>query len=249
MHLVAFLAGIPRRVGFNRKLGFLLTDRIPHTKQLGQRHELEYSLYVIRHLGIVPKDKMPYMPIKPESENWVESFLKSESIRSTDPLLAIHPGASCPSKIWPQERFAQVADALIEKYGFKVLLVAGPKDIKIADTVSEKMRHQAVNAAGKTSVSQLASLLKRCRVFISNDSGPVHIASAVGTPVISIFGRNQKGLSPERWGPVGQKDRLLHKDVGCVRCYAHNCVRQFACLKTITADDVVAAVDSIYSGR
>jgi ADP-heptose:LPS heptosyltransferase len=73
----------------------------------------------------------------------------------------------------------------------------------------------------------------------------VHIAVSVGTPVISIFGRNQKGLSPLRWGPLGKKDKVLHKEVGCIECLAHNCKKQFACLKAITVDDVVSAADSI----
>jgi len=107
------------------------------------------------------------------------------------------------------------------------------------------MHHPVINLAGKTSVSQLASVLKRCNLFISNDSGPVHIACAVETPVISIFGRSQKGLSPARWGPTGKKDRILHKYVGCIECLAHNCVKEFACLKAITVDDVVSAADSI----
>jgi ADP-heptose:LPS heptosyltransferase len=160
-------------------------------------------------------------------------------------LLAIHPAASCPSKIWPNERFAELADRLAQKYGFKVLVIAGPKDIALAQNVIKQMHHPTVNLAGKVSVSQLASALKRCQLFISNDSGPVHISSAIGTPVISIFGRSQKGLSPKRWGPRGQKDRIAHKTVGCVECLAHNCIRDFACLKAITVDYVLDMADSI----
>ncbi|MDD4980295.1 MAG: lipopolysaccharide heptosyltransferase II [Candidatus Omnitrophica bacterium] len=245
VHLIAFIAGIPQRIGYNRKLGFLLTDRIKHTKQSGQKHESEYILDLVRYLGIEPKDKNLLMPLKPESENWAEELLRQEGIKKTDQLLAIHPAASCPSKVWPNERFSEVADRLIAKYGFKVLVVAGPKDIKIAQEVIKKISHPAINLAGKASVSQLASILKRCRLFISNDSGPVHIASALGTPVISIFGRNQKGLSPLRWGPLGKKDKFLHKDAGCIECLAHNCLKGFACLKAISVDDVVNATDEI----
>jgi len=125
------------------------------------------------------------------------------------------------------------------------LVIAGPKDISLADNVLKHMHQSACNLAGKISVSQLASILKRCQLFISNDSGPVHIASAVGTPVISIFGRNQKGLSPNRWGPVGKKDKILHKEVGCIECLAHNCNKEFACLKAITVDDVLKVADEI----
>jgi len=246
VHLVTFFAAIPRRIGYDRKLGFLLTDRIKHTKQWGEKHELEYNLDLLRYLGVELRDKAIFMPIKPESEKWVDELFKEERIKDTDKLLAIHPGASCPSKIWPNERFADVADRLMGKYGFKCLVVAGPKDLGLANNVIKHMQHPAISLAGKTSVSQLASILKKCQLFISNDSGPVHIASAMGTPVISIFGRSQKGLSPKRWGPVGKKDKILHKQVGCIECLAHNCVKDFACLKAITVDDVLKAADSIF---
>jgi len=244
-HLVTFLAGIRRRIGYDRKFGFLLTDKVKHTKQFGEKHELEYNLDLVRYLGIEPKDKTLYMSIKPESDEWAKKLFRQESIGKADKLLAIHPGASCRSKIWPKERFSEVADKLIEKYGFKVLIIAGAKDAALAQLVLNKMRHKAVNLAGVTSVSQLASLLKRCQLFISNDSGPVHIATAVGTPVISIFGRKQKGLSPKRWRPVGVRDQILHKEVGCIECLAHNCAKDFACLKAITVQDILNVVDSV----
>jgi len=245
VHLVTFFAGIPKRIGYDLKLGFLLTDRIRHTKQYGEKHELDYNLDLVRYLGIEPEDKNLFMPIRPESERWVEELFRQEGIKEKDKLLAIHPGASCPSKVWPNDRFAQVADRLIEKYSFKVLIVSGPKDLSLAQSVIRNMQHSAINLAGKTSVSQLASILKRSRLFISNDSGPVHVASAVGAPVVSIFGRNQAGLSPKRWGPVGKNDLILHKEVGCIECLAHNCVKEFACLKAITTEDVLNAAESI----
>jgi heptosyltransferase-2 len=245
VHLVTFFAGIPRRIGYDRKLGFLLTDRIKHTKQYGEKHESEYNLDLLRCLDIYPQDRDLFMPIRPESEEQVEGLFKQKGIKESDGLLALHPGASCPSKIWPNERFAEVSDRLIDNYGFKVLIIAGPRDMALAESVIKHMRHPAVNLAGKTSVSQLASVLKRCRLFISNDSGPVHIASAVGTPVISIFGRNQKGLSPKRWGPLGIKDKVLHREVGCIECLAHNCAKGFICLKAITVEDVLRLADSI----
>jgi len=243
IHLVTFFAGIPKRIGYALKAGFLLTDKIRHTKQLGEKHELEYNFDLLKHLGIKAEDKNMYIPKMPQAEKWAEELFKEEGIKSTDKLLAIHPGASCPSKIWPNLRFAEVADKLIDKYGFKVLILAGPKDVQKAEAVVKNMRHSAINLAGRTSVSQLASILRRCMLFISNDSGPVHVSSAVGTPAISLFGRAQRGLGPKRWGPLGAKDRFLHKEVGCIECLAHNCKKEFACLKAITVDDVLNTVD------
>lgn len=247
VHLITYFCGIPERVGYDRKLGFLLTQRLKHTKQLGIKHELEYNLDLLSQLGIESKDKQLFMPIKKESEEWLEDFFRVHNLQAPDRLLAVHPAASCPSKIWPNERFAEVADRLIEKFGFKVLVVAGPRDLTLAQNLIQHMHHAAINLAGKTSVSQLASVLKRCQLFISNDSGPVHIACGVGTPVISIFGRNQKGLSPKRWGPLGKRCEVLHKEVGCIECLAHNCVKEFACLKAITVDDVLKAADRVMS--
>lgn len=248
MHLIAFFSGIKRRIGYNRKLGFLLTDRVEHTKQLGERHELEYSLDLLKPLGIEPKDKSTFMPVKNESEEWAKRLFAQEGIKGTDRLLAINPGASCPSKIWPPQRFSEVADRLTEKYGFKVLLVGGSKDLTVAVQVYRNMHKPAINLVGLTSVSQLASILKCCNLFISNDSGPVHIACALNIPVISIFGRSQKGLSPRRWGPRGENAHVIHKSVGCVECLAHNCVKGFACLKAVSVSDVLELADIIMKG-
>jgi len=248
VNLIAFLAGIKRRVGYNRKFGFLLTDRIVHTKQLGEKHESEYCFDLLEYLGISAREKNLYMPIREESEKWVDALFLLENISLNDKLLGIHPAASCFSKIWPVERFAQLADRLSSIYGFKVLVFSGPKDIKLADEFIRNMKGNAVNLAGKTSISQLASVLRRCRLFISNDSGPVHIATAVGTPVISIFGRNQKGLSPRRWGPLGVRDRVLHKEIGCIECLAHGCKKESACLKAITVDEVFDVARQMLEG-
>jgi len=245
VHLLTFLAGIPERLGYNRKIGFLLTRKREHTKQEGKKHEAEYNLDLLSDLGITGNARDLFMPVRNESELWVKDLFVKQGIKDTDKILAVNPGASCPSKVWPAERFAQVAEKLAGRYNFKILILAGPKDMHLADKVAQGIKVKAINLAGKTSVSQLASILKRCALFISNDSGPVHIASALGTPVISIFGRNQPGLSPQRWGPLGGRSKHLHKEVGCILCLAHNCVKEFACLKAISVEDVVKAAEEI----
>ncbi|TAM39813.1 lipopolysaccharide heptosyltransferase II, partial [bacterium] len=244
-HLITFLAGIPERLGYNRKLGFLLTRKIEHTKQKGQKHEAEYNLDLLGGLGVTGNASDLFMPLRIESERWVEDLFVKEGIRDTDKILAINPGASCPSKVWPAERFAEAAEKLAKRYNFKILILGGPKDMRLADKVAQHIKSKAINLSGRTSVSQMASILKRCALFISNDSGPVHIASALSTPVISIFGRAQAGLGPRRWGPLGKRDKYLHKEAGCIQCLAHNCVREFACLKAIGVSDVLAAAEEI----
>ncbi|KPK98391.1 MAG: hypothetical protein AMJ95_04415 [Omnitrophica WOR_2 bacterium SM23_72] len=249
VHLITFFAGIPRRIGFNRKFGFLLTDRIPHEKQFGEKHESEYNLDFVRFIGIEPRSKSLFVPISKDCKQWADELLSQAGIKKTDRLLVIHPGASCPSKIWPNDRFAEVADRLIEKYGFKVFIVAGQKDKVLSQQVVNRMHHAAVNLAGEISLSQLTSLLRRSHLFISNDSGPVHIASALDLPLISILARNEPGLSPRRWGPLGERSRTLHKEVGCIKCLAHNCKKEFACLKAISVEDVLEAADFLLKGK
>jgi heptosyltransferase-2 len=247
MHLLTFLAAIPERLGYNRKFGFLLNHRKPHTKQEAAKHEAEYNLDLLRDYSISGNPADLFMPIKVESEAYVDELFRKEGISPTDKLLAINPGASCPSKIWPTERFRQVCEKLINLYSLKILILTGPKDISLADkiTLHYEAKGRVINLAGKTSLSQMASILKRCALFISNDSGPVHIASALDTPVISIFGRKQPGLSPRRWGPLGKNDKYLHKDIGCIQCLAHNCKKEFSCLRAISVDDVVLAAESV----
>lgn len=244
-HVVTALAGIPHRIGYGRKWGFLLTEKIPHTKHYGLKHEIDYVLDVLRYTGLEPKNKALYMPVNPRSENRVEELFKENGIVKDDLCIAMNPGASCPSKRWSLSNFAKVADELIEKYGAKVVVIAGSGDKEFGDKVSSAIKGHCVNLSGKTSVADVASILRRMKLFISNDSGPVHIACAVGTPVVSIFGRSDRGLSPGRWGPTGERDIVVHKNVGCITCFAHNCKRNFYCLQAVTVDDVLAAAKQI----
>ena len=244
-HWIPWLARIPVRIGYHRKSGWLLTHRLPHRKQEGQQHEARYTLELLEPFGIREPDPTPHVPVQPAAVARVESLLVEASIRPTDRLVAIHPSASCVSKRWMPERFAQVADRLMAEPGIRVCLVAGADDAVYAGRVAEAMRQPAMNLAGRLTIGEFAALLRRCRLLISNDSGPVHLAAAVGTPVVDIFGRNQAGLSPLRWGPLGEGHVILHKEVGCVTCLAHRCDIGFLCLTSLTVDEVYGAAISI----
>ncbi|MBI2495798.1 MAG: lipopolysaccharide heptosyltransferase II [Candidatus Omnitrophica bacterium] len=244
-HWIPWLAGIPTRIGYDRKSAWLLTHRVPHQKQEGKKHEALYTLELLQVFGMTPELSRPRLSIPPAALHRVEALLAEASVAPTDSLVAIHPSASCVSKRWMPERFAQVADRLIAERNVRVCLVAGEADALPARQVAQAMRHPALNLAGRLSVGELAALLRRCACLVSNDSGPVHVAAAVGTPVVDIFGRNQRGLSPLRWGPLGDGHVVLHKEVGCVTCLAHNCDIGFLCLTSLSVEEVYQAAVSV----
>ena len=245
-HILTYLARIPERLGYDRKMGFLLTKKVPHTKQYGLRHEIDYALDLLSYINIKSSDRSLYMPVSASSEEKIRSLFDKNIISPSDQVITIHPAASCKSRRWPLERFAKISDVLAEKYGARIIIVSGPGDDKVmGDKVAGLMKSKVVNLSGETSISDLASILRRSCLLISNDSGPVHISCAVGTPVISIFSRKDKGLSPERWGPTGKRDIVLHKDPGCKICLAHNCKIGFKCLDMISVEEVLAAANQI----
>ena len=244
-HILTFLAGIPERIGYDRKGGWLLTKRIPHKKQFGMKHETDYTLDLLRYIGLNPGKGELFMPVTDACKAGVKDTLERNGIRDGDTVVVLNPGASCPSKRWDAGRFAKIGDMLSRDDRVKIIVIAGPSDKTIGDKAASLMKEPCVNLSGRTTIEDVAGLLCRTRLFISNDSGPVHIACAVGTPVVAIFGRSDRGLSPERWGPRGPNDIVLHKDVGCSVCLAHDCKLGFKCLNTISVDEVVAAARRI----
>ncbi|MFH0877409.1 MAG: glycosyltransferase family 9 protein [Candidatus Omnitrophota bacterium] len=245
VHLICFLAGITERLGYDRKGSFFLTRTVPHTKQQGLKHEVEYNFDLLKYLGIMEIDRELTMPINARCEQAVEEFLRQAGVGAGDRLLALHPTASCLSRCWPTTRFAELADRLSCLPAVKVIVVSDKVYGRMAQQMLRLATRSHIDGIGQFSLSELASLFKRCTLVVSNDSGPVHMAVAVKTPVISIFGRNQPGLGPQRWGPLGAGDVVLHKETDCRICLAHDCRYQFKCLQAITVDEVLGYAEKL----
>ncbi|MBL7071164.1 MAG: lipopolysaccharide heptosyltransferase II [Candidatus Omnitrophica bacterium] len=244
-HIITFAAGIPERIGWSGKLSFLLTRALKDEKFLGKKHEFEYTLDILKAIGVEAREKGLFVPVKEMSRASVDAKLSERGIGASKEILAVHPGASCRSKRWPLERFASLIEILRGRYDLETVLVAGPGDAAYTSALKESLKGKATDLSGETTVGELAALLERSKLFISNDSGPVHIATAVGAPSIVIFGRKQPGLGPKRWGPTGKGDIIFHKDAGCEICLAHNCEQGFRCLKAITVEDVLVEVEKL----
>lgn len=208
VHLVVFLTGIPRRVGYPVKWGkFLLTDLIEDRRHTSGKHEADNLLDFIDCTPWGSQRKEPYPHRFWIAHDSVAEKKIEQLLRGMGNVVALHPGASCPTKRWPAERFVELGKQL-RGYGFDIAIAAGGDDSQLGSEVAQKIPG-AVDFSGKTTILELASLLKKSKLLVSNDSGPVHVAVAVGTPVLSIFGRSQPGLGPERWRPLGPHDRYL----------------------------------------
>ena len=244
-HMALFMAGIPSRIGYDRKMAWLLTKKVPHLKQRGVKHEIDYNFELLERAGFdtAGADGKPYIVRSDEDKRLVDAVAADRGLG--DNIIAVHAGASCPSKRWMPGRFARAADSLRARYGSDIVLVGGDETSNLSEEVAGAMERKPVDLTGMLRVGELAEILSRCRLFVSNDSGPVHVAVAVGTPCVVIFGRKDPGLSPERWGPYGDANVILHKDAGCVKCLAHNCDKDFQCLRAVTVEEVVTAASKI----
>ena len=248
-NLTCFLSRIPVRIGYkNNKFGFLLNRPIPDVRYKGEKHEAQYCLDVLKEIGIECHDVDVDLPVKEDALRWVDQFRREHNISENDRLIAIHAGASDPAKRWPENRFAELVDALIGRYHAKIVMIGASDADSIIKRIISLAKNDAVNLAGKTTVGQLAGLLMGCGLLVSNDSGPVHVAVGVGTPVVSVFTRNQPGINPERWRPLGEKARVVsvlpsqNSDISFKKAQP----KDIKFLELIPTKEVLEAVDSLF---
>lgn len=193
-HWACFWAGIPVRVGYGRKWGFLLTHRLQDVKYQGDRHEVDCNLELVSLIEAKTLDKT--IKVKVDGNLFPEF--------AGEKIVAIHPFTSDPVKRWPVERFKNLALRIRRELGLGVVIVGLSQDIF-------DMGDGVVNMVNKTSLIELAALLKRCSLLVSCDSGPMHLAAAVGTPVVALFRNDLPGKTAKRWGPWGEGHTVIEK--------------------------------------
>lgn len=247
-HILTYLAGIGLRLGYARKWDFLLSHKIEDKKFLGQKHEVEYNLDLVRSIGADTSDQQISIKAEKQDTQFVENLLLEYGIKDKDIVIAIHPHSSNPAKCWPKENFASVADELSLRFSAKVVITGSAQERSSVVKLISLTKHPLINLCGRLSLKQLAAFFLRCSLLISNDSGPVHIAAAVATPTVVIFGRNMPAVGPKRWGPWGSGHITLHKDPGCSPCLDRDCPYNFKCLTSITPEEVLAVVEQRLAG-
>jgi ADP-heptose:LPS heptosyltransferase len=211
IHAAVWLARIPQRVGYDRKWGGLLTDRIPDRKAAGDRHEVEYNCDLLRALQLpaaVPA-RWPF-EVGLEPEGRAVQRLLAEAGVSSERFVAVHPWTSNPRKRWAPARYRALIERVSRDLATPVVVIGGAAERSQAAQVLPAGGPVA-DLTGRLDLRQLAALLQRARALISNDSGPVHLAAAVGTRVLALFGTSDPATGPRRWGPWGAGHRVICK--------------------------------------
>lgn len=233
---IVWCSGIPVRIGFDRSAAaFLLTDVVRYRSEM---HEICRNLSLLHPLGLRPDPKGPEVFPTEDDRTYAREVMRAAGIADSERPIAIAPGSAWPTKRWPPEGFAEVADRAVAG-GAKVVLVGGRDDKGLCEGIVARMTRPAATAAGVMSVRQSAALLSRCAVLVSNDSAAAHLSSAVGTPVVAIFGPTVPSLG---FTPYGPGHVIVEEDVPCRPCGAHGgktCRRgHFACMRALSAERV-----------
>lgn len=251
MGFLAWSARIPRRVGFDYKgRGRFLTQKIPLEGYEG-RHVVDYYLDLLTAIGVPVTHRIMELSLTREDTDWADRFLSESRISGRGPLIGLVPGggeswgkdASC--KRWSAERFAKLADKLIEKFTAQIILLGGSTEAGLCDSVARGMKNPCVSACGKTSLSQFAALTKQCALIVTNDGGPLHVAVAAGSKTVSIFGPVDERV----YGPYPAAGQgVVKKNLPCQPCYRRfrraDC-GHIRCLNDLTVEEVLRKVEEI----
>jgi heptosyltransferase-2 len=245
--LLAFLAGIPYRVGYDfHGSGFLLTLKLPYAYEENIEHEVDVNLNLLKAISIIPQKKQLEISIDSKAEERVARFLELKGVLPQDRMAVVHPGAYEEYIRWKVSGFAQVADFLIEDFKMRVIILAGPKEEKLAERMTSLMKNKPVAATG-LGLGETIALIKRAKIFIGNSTGPMHIAAALKIPVVAIFGSRHPLDNFRKWGPYGVKSIVVQKDTGCQPCEPGEC-SSYRCMEEIKKDDVIRAARELLGG-
>jgi len=203
-------------------------------------HETERVLKFLEPYFGKEEDISLYFPVTKKDRDDVELFLRNSGVKPSEKIVVFNPGGRANKKRWSEEKFAEVGKVLLNNYdSMKIIIVGSIADEYIAARVKEMIRSDNVfNLAGKTTLKQLAALLERASLIITNDTGTLHLASAMHCPTVAIFGPT----NPYRYGPIGTKNIVIHSDIPCFPCNEKKrCKKNYICIDKITPAEVIKA--------
>ncbi len=211
---------------------------------LGSIHTVDHHLKAAELFGLSADDIHPFVTVTSEQTSSVEKLLSERGLKSSESFVIIHPGARRPYKSWPLERFALLGDCIVRNYGMRLILSGSRDDESVCTEIAERMKEKSLNLAGQISLADLPALISKSRCLIGNDSAPIHIATAVSTPVIALFGPTDGKI----WGPRRNQDRILGAEFPCRPCGHSRPVcplGEHYCMSAISFDSVRDAVADV----
>ena len=241
--LIALAKG-QRKIGFGKGLEHMehsyifLNERIPAVNM--EIHALTRGMMLLNAIGIHTNEVEYKLPVSNDDCEKVDELMKRHGINGVKSLIAINPVAKWESKLWPKERFARLADMIIDEYDARIVFTGGSEDRPTIKDVMSAMKRRALNLAGQTTLKMLAVLYEKTALVISTDTGPMHLAAAMGTPVVAIFGPT----APWRTGPYGSGHRVVRADLECSPCFKRQC-ETIDCMHQISVGQVFDAVSKI----
>lgn len=232
---ISFTTGARVRIGFNHehRLRGRLYSRCVEAAY-DAVHVIDYHAMALPSLGLSMEGGEPILPLSREDHERADHVVESLQLDRTRWIM-IHPAARYWFKAWPPDRFAALGDAFHER-GFQVALVGTPDERSIGTEILQAATRPMISLIGNTRLLELAALMTRCRLFIGNDAGPMHVAAAVGCPVVAMFGPS----NPAVWAPRGKHVKTIHKGLDCRECFHPGCFRgEQSCMNLITVDEVL----------
>lgn len=240
--LITYLSGAKHRIGFDyRGRRYCYTKIIKNSSNVIP-DAIDVYLNALASVDILPHGRKLELPINEDSLIKAKTFLK-ENVIGSKSLVGIFPGASWQAKRWHKERFAELADRIIENLQADILIFEGPKENGLAREIAKAMKHKATIVTN-VSLQELSAMLSLCKVFISNDAAPMHVAVAVGTKTIAIFGPGE----PQIWFPYTEYGHIaIQRKIDC--CRKDICEKNHECMSAITVDEVFGAVCNLFNKK
>ena len=234
----SYISGAPVRVGWQEsRLSFLFN--IPVRKRMEGLHVVDIKLKALEAIGIRSRGRKPEIFLTKEEELRADEILKNEGLLNGR-IAGLHPFGAKRNRWWPEEYVISLSNILFKKYGFRTILFGGKEERPYAVRMAGGMKGRPFVIAGNTGIRESAALIKRCSFFVSPDSGPMHLAQAVGTPTIALFGPTD----PTFTGPTGEKSIVIRKKMDCSPCKDYDC-SHISCMKDISVEDVLGAVEEM----
>lgn len=217
-------------------MGVFFDIKIPETLK-GQKYEMEYDIDTVKALGVKEVDRSIDIKITPENIELIKKILESQGIRDETILIGIHPGGM-PSRRWGLENFCTVIEYLSKRISCKFVITGGKDEKNLGQRFMKMKDVRIINLIGRLNIKELFGLIKRCNLFISNDTGPIHIAAILKTPLVAIFGPGDI----IRYEPrnISDKAMVLYKKADCAPCEKLTC-KDLRCLNAITPQEVIEA--------